>query len=225
MKERNVLTLKSRPLFKNGFNGLKSVLNASVVYSTDRSKAVVPVVYSTGRLVLCLTLCYFVLVCFSPFSIAITSLGEDRANLSAFRTFVWIALVWFCLFPLPLGAWEGLRFVIVALPGIFSYLFWYAGIETCSHKKYASLQSGRHITKCIVPLNCISSERYMQRSTMSIASVIELDPLMQSGHVYLICLDWSISNRGRVSLDLIITVFYHNSCITSSSVITDSDQS
>ena len=36
----------------------------------------------------CLTLCYFVLVLFGPFSIAITSFGEERANLSAFRTFV-----------------------------------------------------------------------------------------------------------------------------------------
>ena len=60
---------------------------------------------------------------FSPFSIAITSLGEKRANLSAFRTFVRFALVWFCLFPLPLGVWEGLRLVIVALPALFSYLF------------------------------------------------------------------------------------------------------
>ena len=60
---------------------------------------------------------------FSPFNIAITSLGEERANLNAFRTFVRIALVWFCLFPLSLGVWEGLRLVIVALPGIFSYLF------------------------------------------------------------------------------------------------------
>ena len=65
----------------------------------------------------------FVLVFISPFSIAITSLGEERANLSAFRTFVRFALVWFCLFPLPFGAWEGLRFLIVALPGLFSYLF------------------------------------------------------------------------------------------------------
>ena len=32
-------------------------------------------------------------------------------------------LVWFCRFPFPLGVWEGLRFVIVALPGLFSYLF------------------------------------------------------------------------------------------------------
>ena len=30
-----------------------------------------------------------------------------------------------CRFPLPLGVWEGLRFVIVALPGLFSYLFWH----------------------------------------------------------------------------------------------------
>ena len=27
-----------------------------------------------------------------------------------------------CRFPFPLGVWEGLRFVIVALPGLFSYL-------------------------------------------------------------------------------------------------------
>ena len=71
--------------------------------------------------VVCLTLCHFVLVFFSPFSIAITSLGEERANLSAFRTFVRFVLVWICRFPLPLGVWEGLRFVIVALPGHFSY--------------------------------------------------------------------------------------------------------
>ena len=52
---------------------------------------------------LCLTLCYFVLVFFSPFSIAITSLGEERANLSVFRTFVRCALVWFCLILLLIG--------------------------------------------------------------------------------------------------------------------------
>ena len=71
----------------------------------------------------CLTLCHFVLVFFSLFSIAITSLGEERANLSAFRRFVRFVLVWICRFPLPLGVWEGLQFVIVALPGFFSYLF------------------------------------------------------------------------------------------------------
>ena len=81
-------------------------------------------VYSTGRFVVCLSVCHFVLVFFSPFSIAITSLGEERANISAFRTFIRFVLVWICRFPLPLGVWEGLRFVIVALPGLFSYLFW-----------------------------------------------------------------------------------------------------
>ena len=80
-------------------------------------------VYSTRRFVLCLTLCCFVLEFFSPFSIAITSLGEERANLNAFRAFVRFALILFRLFPLPLGVWEGLRFVIVALPVLFSYLF------------------------------------------------------------------------------------------------------
>ena len=79
--------------------------------------------YSTRRFVLCFTLYYFVLVFFSPFSIAITSLGEERANLSAFRTFVRFVLVWFCRFPFPLGVWEGLRFVIMALTGHFSNLF------------------------------------------------------------------------------------------------------
>ena len=80
-------------------------------------------VHHTRRFVLSLALSYFVLEFFCPFSIAIISLGEERTNLSAFRTFVRFALVWFCLFPLPLRVWDGLRFVIVALPGLFPYLF------------------------------------------------------------------------------------------------------
>ena len=82
-------------------------------------------VYSARRFVVCLTLCHFVLVFYRFFNIAITSRGEERANLSAFRMFDRFVLVWICRFPLPLAVWEGLRFVIVALPGIFSYLFWY----------------------------------------------------------------------------------------------------
>ena len=111
----------------------KSALNSPVLYSADRSKAVVPVLvllFVALWLILqgdflCLTLSHFVLVFFSPFSIAITSLGEKRANLSAFRTFVPFVLVWICRFPLPLSVWEGLRFVIVAFPGLFLLpLFW-----------------------------------------------------------------------------------------------------
>ena len=51
------------------------------------------VVYSKRRFVVCLSMCHFVLAFFSPFSIAITSLGEERANLSAFRMFVRFVLV------------------------------------------------------------------------------------------------------------------------------------
>ena len=81
-------------------------------------------VYSTRRFVVCLSMCHFVPLFFSTFSIAITSLEEERANLSAFRTFVRFVFVWICRFSLPLGVWEGLRFVIVALSGLFSYLFY-----------------------------------------------------------------------------------------------------
>ena len=73
-----------------------------MVYSTDRSKAVVPVLvllfvalWFVQRGVL-----FYVLPCVtlflwfsSPFSIAITSLGEERANLSAFRTIFRFVLV------------------------------------------------------------------------------------------------------------------------------------
>ena len=50
---------------------------------------------------------------FSPFSIAITSPADERVNLSVFRTFVRCVVVWFCRISLPIGVWEGLRFVIV----------------------------------------------------------------------------------------------------------------
>ena len=89
-----------------------SALNPPVVYSADRSKAMVPVLVLRfvalwfilrGDLFYVITLCYFVLVFFSLFSIAITSLGEERANRSAFRTFVRFVLVWFYRVPLRLG--------------------------------------------------------------------------------------------------------------------------
>ena len=91
-------------------------------------------------------MCYFVLVFFSPFSIAITSLGEGRASLGAFRTLVRFVLVWFCLFPLPLGVLEGLRFVIVALPGLFSYPFLF--VSNCVFGK----KNNKNISKCHLPI-------------------------------------------------------------------------
>ena len=131
----SVLRVASGPRVK--LASCKSALNSPVVCSTDRSKVVVPV------LVLLFVALWFILrgdllyymsfrvsfcsCVFSPFGIAITSLGEERANLGAFRTFVRFVLVWICRFPLPLGVWEGLRFVIVTHPGLFSYLFFIMG--------------------------------------------------------------------------------------------------
>ena len=61
--------------------------------------------------------------CFSVLLVLrLPRLGK-RANLSAFRTFLRFVLVRFCQFPFPLGVWERIRFVIVALPGLFYYLF------------------------------------------------------------------------------------------------------
>ena len=97
-------------------------------------------VYSNLRFVLCLTLCYFVLVFFSPFSIAITSLGEKRATHSAFRTFVRFVLVWICRFPLSLGVWEGLHFVIVALPELISYLFLQSATTSKNNTRNTALE-------------------------------------------------------------------------------------
>ena len=81
----SVLRVASGPRMK--LASCKSALNPLVVYSTDRSKALVPVlvllfccfvVHFTRRFVLSLALWYFVLVFSSPFSIAITSHGEER---------------------------------------------------------------------------------------------------------------------------------------------------
>ena len=127
----SVLRVASGPRVK--LVSCKSALNPSVVCSTARSKALVPVLvllflalwFILQSDLFCLTLRHFVLVFFSHFSIAITSLGEERANLSAFRTFVRYVLVWICRFPFPLDVWEGLRFVIVALPELFSYPFFW----------------------------------------------------------------------------------------------------
>ena len=80
----SVLGVASGPRVK--LASCKSALNPPVVCSTERSKAVVPVLvllfvaYSMRRFVVCLSVCHFILVFFSPFSIAITSLGEERAK-------------------------------------------------------------------------------------------------------------------------------------------------
>ena len=128
----SVLRVASGPRVK--LASCKSALNLPVVYSTDRSKAVVPVlVLLFGALwfilrgdLLYVLPCVILFLCFSVLlALRLPRLGKRELILVLFvRTFVRFVLVWICRFPLPLGVWEGLRIVIVALPGLFSYLFW-----------------------------------------------------------------------------------------------------
>ena len=114
----------------------KSALNPLVVYSTDRSKAVVPVLvllfvalwFILRGDLLYVFPCVILFLCFWSFLLLrlprLRGAGVGGGAIGAFRTFVRYVLVWiFCRFPLPLWVWEGPRFVIVALPGLFSYLF------------------------------------------------------------------------------------------------------
>ena len=90
----SVLRVASGPKVK--LARCKSALNSLLVDASDRSKAVVPVfvlLFVALWFILQVdlfnvSLCHFVVVFFSPFSIPITSLWEERANLSAFRSFV-----------------------------------------------------------------------------------------------------------------------------------------
>ena len=125
----SVLRAASGPRVK--LASCKSALNIPVVSSTSRCKAVVPVLVLIfvalwfilrGNLFYVLPCVILFFCCFRPCSIAIISLGEERPNLSAFHTFVRFV---FCWFPLPLGVLEGLWFVIVALSGLFPYLFFF----------------------------------------------------------------------------------------------------
>ena len=108
----SVLRVASEPRVK--LASCKNALNPPVVYSTDRSKAAVPVLVLLfvafwlilrGDLFYVLPCVILFLCFFITFSTAITTLGEERANLSALRTIVRFVLVWICLFPLPLGVW------------------------------------------------------------------------------------------------------------------------
>ena len=122
----SVLRVTSGPMVK--LTGRKNALNPSVVYSTDRSKAVV----------LPLTLCCFVFIlrgdlfyvlpcvilflCFSVLlALRLPRLGKRKLVLALFvRLF---DLHFFGFFSVPHGVWEGLRFVIVVLPELSSYLY------------------------------------------------------------------------------------------------------
>ena len=93
-----------------------------MVYSTDRSKAVVPVlVLLFGALwfllrgdLLYVLHCAILFLCFSVIlALQFPRFGKRELILVLFVRFVLFLDLWF---PLPLDVWEGLQFVIVALP-------------------------------------------------------------------------------------------------------------
>ena len=98
---------------------------------TDHSKAVVRVLVLLfvalwfilrGDLFYVLP-CVILFLCFSVLlALRLPRLGKRELILVLFVCLFDLHFVWFYLFPFPLGVWQGLRFVIVALPGLFSYL-------------------------------------------------------------------------------------------------------
>ena len=84
-------------------------------------------IYSTRRFVLCLALCFSV-----HLALRLPRLGKRELILVLFVRLFDFRWFGFCLFPLPLDVWEGLQFVIVALPGLFSYLFFFFFLDNFS---------------------------------------------------------------------------------------------
>ena len=68
--------------------------------------------------------CVILFLCFSVLlALRLPRLGKRELILVLF----FCTCLDFCRFPLPLSVWEGLRFVIVVLLGLFSYFFFYTG--------------------------------------------------------------------------------------------------
>ena len=81
-------------------------------------------VYSTRLFVFWCYLIFILFLCFfSPFSIAITSLGKKELILVLFVFLFDLRLFSIICFLFLLVSGKGCGFVIVALPGLFSYLF------------------------------------------------------------------------------------------------------
>ena len=124
----SVLRVASGPRVK--LASCKSTLNPPVVYS----KAVVPVLVLLFVALWFILLgdllyvfpCVILFLCFSVLLVLrLPRLGKRELILVLFIRLFDLWFVWICRFPLPLGVWEGLRFMVVALSGLFSYLFFF----------------------------------------------------------------------------------------------------
>ena len=125
----SVLRVASGPRVK--LASCKSALNPPVVCSTDRSKAVVPVLvllfvalwFILRGDLLYVVPCVILFLCFSVLLVLrLPRLGKRELILVLFVRLFGLCLFGFVGF-LFLGVWEGLRFVIVALPGLLTF-FW-----------------------------------------------------------------------------------------------------
>ena len=113
----SVLGVASRPRVK--LASCKSALNPTLVYSIDRSKAVVPVL-ALVFVALCFILrgdlfyvlpCVILFLCFSVLlALRLPGLGKRELILVLFVRLFDLCLFGFVGFPLPLSVWEGLRF-------------------------------------------------------------------------------------------------------------------
>ena len=119
--------------------GSKSALNPKVVYSTDRSKAMVPVLVLLfvalwfilrGDLSLVLPCVILFLYFFSVLlALRLSGLGKREIILVLFvrlfdlRLFSVVCFLFFLVSGKGCGLWT------VALPGLFSYLFWTEGVR------------------------------------------------------------------------------------------------
>ena len=125
-----VFTVASGPREK--LASCKSALNAPVVYSTDRSKAVVPVLVFLfvalwfilrGYLFYVLP-CVILFLCFSVLvALRLPRLGERELILVLFIRLFDLRLFGCVGFLFLLVSVRGCGFVTVALPGLFSYPF------------------------------------------------------------------------------------------------------
>ena len=130
----SVLRVASGPRVK--LASCKSAFNTPVVCSTDRSKAVVPVLillfvalwFILRGDLLCVFPCVTLFLCFSVLLVLrLPRLGRGGGG-GRWRAgwFSCVCSVCACLdLSVSSSSWglEGLRFVVVALPGFFSYLF------------------------------------------------------------------------------------------------------
>ena len=110
----------------------KSALNPPVVCSTDRSKAVVSVLvllfvalwFILRGYFLYVFPCVILFLCFSVLLVLrLPRLGKRELILVLFVRLFALCLFGFVGFLFLLGVWEGLRFVIVALSGLFLTFF------------------------------------------------------------------------------------------------------